>query len=740
MTNANILDRYCQYYHKQLLDNERILNLLKKNGIFEPYIIENFMLGYSNGSIVQMITKSDELADKSRQLGLVTNNKDTFSNFLIIPVFDENKTPVNIAGYNLYPQSKNKFILLNNSGIWGESYLKNCREVLFTNNPLQALGLVHNDYTNATFFIGSDAKYLNFCKDSKMQKAVFTFEGKERLFYDLARNGISSSRVIIDFSNLNNGNAKSYLEKCFNQENQEESSSDIITEIERGFLFQFPHLNYRVIGNTTEQTMNMKLNIKAYKDNDLFVDMVDLYKNKDKQSFIFSLMDKFNIRDQLQLENDLNQIMEVIEKRKEKAENEKKQQIPELTDFQKDIGLKFLKNPDLIDEIDNDITQLGYVREKKNKIVLYLAMTSRLMDNPLACEIVSRSSAGKSQILEIIETLCPPEDLVSLSDLSEQAFYYFGENDLKHKLVVIGEKMGSSSSDYPIRELISKKSISKAVPIKDNITGQIKTEKITVYGPCSFMETSTSNSLNEENLNRYFLLGVDESSEQTRLIHERQRESTTLEGYLEYKNLEKIIQKHVYAQRLLRRIKVFNPFARLLKFPANKLKTRRDHQKFLRLILIITYLYQYQRKVKKLKTDNNEVLEYIECTVNDYRTAYELLKDGILDNTLDDIPRQTKELLNIIRKYLQNKSDQDKIPVEKIIFTRKEIREHAGWTFAQVRNNFRTLKDYEYVQLLPTKNGMPHQYRLTVDYRDSSIDNYILTPEELEKRIREQKA
>jgi len=31
-------------------------------------------------------------------------------------------------------------------------------------------------------------------------------------------------------------------------------------------------------------------------------------------------MDKFNIRDQMQLENDLNQIIEVIEKHKEKKE------------------------------------------------------------------------------------------------------------------------------------------------------------------------------------------------------------------------------------------------------------------------------------------------------------------------------------------------------------------------------------------------------------------------------------
>ena len=38
----------------------------------------------------------------------------------------------------------------------------------------------------------------------------------------------------------------------------------------------------------------------------------------------------------------------------------------------------------------------------------------------------------------------------------------------------------------------------------------------------------------------------------------------------------------------------------------------------------------------------------------------------------------------------------------------------------------RTLKDYEYLQLLPGKNGQAHRYRLTVDYSDPTINEYIL--------------
>ena len=62
-----------------------------------------------------------------------------------------------------------------------------------------------------------------------------------------------------------------------------------------------------------------------------------------------------------------------------------------------EIGLQFQKNPNLTDEIDEDYTHLGYVRERKNKILLYLIMTSRLMDNPLHGILISRSGAGLAQ-------------------------------------------------------------------------------------------------------------------------------------------------------------------------------------------------------------------------------------------------------------------------------------------------------------------------------------------------------
>ena len=203
------------------------------------------------------------------------------------------------------------------------------------------------------------------------------------------------------------------------------------------------------------------------------------------------------------------------------------------------------------------------------------------------------------------------------------------------------------------------------------------------------------------------------------------------------KEKEKIIEKHNYAQRLLKKVHTFNPYATLLSFPASRLQSRRDNEKFLRLISTIAFIHQYQREIKEIELDNKETLTYIECNVNDYRIAYNLLSEGVLDNTMDDLPRTARELLDIIKRYINEKSKKENIPPDRLIFERKNIREYSSWSFAQVRNNFQVLKDYEYIQLIKSKNGLAHQYRLSPNYSDINFLTTILSPEELEKKLKE---
>ena len=92
--------------------------------------------------------------------------------------------------------------------------------------------------------------------------------------------------------------------------------------------------------------------------------------------------------------------------------------------------------------------------------------------------------------------------------------------------------------------------------MKDPVTGQVKTETITVNGPISLAETTTKGDVNPENLSRSFVVGIDESEDQTRLIHDRQRTNYTVDGFLERRSLDRIAERHHFAQRLLEPVEV----------------------------------------------------------------------------------------------------------------------------------------------------------------------------------------
>ena len=84
------------------------------------------------------------------------------------------------------------------------------------------------------------------------------------------------------------------------------------------------------------------------------------------------------------------------------------------------------------------------------------------------------SGNGKTYLQEKVSELIPEEDKQEITQVTENAFYYFKQDELKHKLLLIEDLDGAESSQYPIRELQSKKRISKTVTLKDN-KGNLKT-------------------------------------------------------------------------------------------------------------------------------------------------------------------------------------------------------------------------------------------------------------------------
>jgi hypothetical protein len=89
-----------------------------------------------------------------------------------------------------------------------------------------------------------------------------------------------------------------------------------------------------------------------------------------------------------------------------------------------------------------------------------------------------------------VSDLIPAGDKIEITQLTENAFYYFKQDELKHKLLLMDDLDGAETSLYPLWKLQSKKRITKTVTLKDN-KGNLKTGTVTVDGPVSVSGCTT---------------------------------------------------------------------------------------------------------------------------------------------------------------------------------------------------------------------------------------------------------
>ena len=131
----------------------------------------------------------------------------------------------------------------------------------------------------------------------------------------------------------------------------------------------------------------------------------------------------------------------------------------------------FLKSKNLLEKTNELIGKSGVIGEVDNRLLMYLIFTSRKTNNPLHCISLGSSGVGKTHLQSKVSELIPEEDKIEITVLSANAFYYFNRTELQHKLILIEDLDGAESVLYPLRELQSKKRITKTVVHKDSWFG-----------------------------------------------------------------------------------------------------------------------------------------------------------------------------------------------------------------------------------------------------------------------------
>ncbi|WP_221406620.1 hypothetical protein [Roseivirga sp. 4D4] len=95
----------------------------------------------------------------------------------------------------------------------------------------------------------------------------------------------------------------------------------------------------------------------------------------------------------------------------------------------------YLSPPNLMNRTKEDIGLSGVVGEEDNRLLMYLIFTSRKRENPLHIISLGSSGIGKTHLQEKVGELIPEEDKIEITSLSANAFYYFGQRQLKNKLI-----------------------------------------------------------------------------------------------------------------------------------------------------------------------------------------------------------------------------------------------------------------------------------------------------------------
>ena len=430
---------------------------------------------------------------------------------------------------------------------------------------------------------------------------------------------------------------------------------------------------YRIRGLQNNMSYEqLKINLLVSMNDVVHVDQLELYNAKARQHFIKQASIELGVQEET-IKKDIGKVLLKLESlQDEQIKNtleKKTETVIKLTDGEQLAALDLLKDPQLMQRILNDFEHCGVVGEAVNKQVGYLAAVSRKLENPLAIMVQSSSAAGKSSLMESVLAFMPEEERIQYSAMTGQSLFYMGEKDLKHKILAIAEEEGASNASYALKLLQSEGHVSIASTGKNATTGNLETQEYKVEGPVMLFSTTTAIDLDEELLNRCITLSVDESREQTQAIHTIQRQRRTLEGQRARKDKKKLISLHQNAQRLLRTLGVINPYADDLTFLNDKTRMRRDHEKYLGLIDAIALLHQYQREIVTDEYDG-ELTDYVVVTLEDIALANQLAHE-VLGRSLDELPPQTRKLLNHIHDMVVKTCQQEKLEKSGYRFTRK---------------------------------------------------------------------
>jgi hypothetical protein len=341
--------------------------------------------------------------------------------------------------------------------------------------------------------------------------------------------------------------------------------------------------------------------------------------------------------------------------------------------------------PNILERFARDLARSGVAGESRVAKLLYLAVTSRLLQRPVSVAVKGPSSGGKSYLTEQVLGFFPESAYYALTAMSEHALAYSDE-PLSHRFLVIYEAAGMNSDfqTYLIRSLLSEGKV-RYETVEKTSEG-MKPRLIERAGPTGLIVTTTLTRLHPENETRMLSLAVTDTRQQTRdimaaLASEAGGDSPELYAWHALQEWLAAVEHRVavpYAGKLASAI------------PPVAVRLRRDFGALLNLIRAHAILHQASRE----RTNDGRIV----ATIEDYARVRELVADLVSEGVEATVPATVRETVEMVER-LRDETEKD--VTIAMLAEELELDKSAAW------RRVRSAVDRGYLENKEDRKGRP---------------------------------
>jgi Domain of unknown function (DUF3854) len=350
------------------------------------------------------------------------------------------------------------------------------------------------------------------------------------------------------------------------------------------------------------------------------------------------------------------------------------------------------RNPQLLNDFRRRIRARGVVGEETTACILYLLLTTRLLDRQVSAVVKGTSSSGKSFTTEEVVKFFPGHAVIEMTAMSERALVYM-EEEFAHRTLILYEAVALREGNednftaYFVRSLLSEGRIKYPVTIRGD-DGSFKTTTVVREGPTNLIVTTTKTRVHEENETRLLSLSTDDSRDQTkRVLAELAVEYGRDVDVTEWQTFQHWLEGAEH--------RVTIPFAEQLAelIPPVAVRLRRDFGAVLALIRAHAVLHQLSRH----RDDAGRVI----ATIEDYAAVRDLVADVLAEGVGSSVPNTIRETVGVVERL--GEAYEQGVPASAVAKA-LDLDKSAAW------RRLKAASDRDYIENLEDRRGRPGRW------------------------------